>query len=143
MSKTQTLEEPMEINITSFVNNEDPFEYSASRAERGENAGRDTWNNAKNLAPTLLTTPEQIEALREYVKGFGAWDAEEIAAWDDRECNALFVQLISGDMREAGMDDVDLEDFDWDEYEHQAEQGAIGGHIFRSDDGEIYFSLAS
>jgi hypothetical protein len=131
----------MEINITSFVTNEDPFNYSASAAERGDNAGRETWNNAKNRAPTLLTTPEQIEALREYVKGFGAWDAEEIAAWDDSECNALFVQLVSGDMREAGMDDVDLEDFDWDEYEHKAQQGSISGRIYRGDDQEIYFNL--
>src|SRR5881394_389204 len=102
----------MEINITSFVQNEDPFDYSASMAERGENSGRDTWNNAKTKAPVLLDTPEKIEALRDYVKGFGSWDEEEIATWDDTECNALFVQLISGDMREAGMDNV--EDFDWE-----------------------------
>src|SRR5882762_4184994 len=103
----------MEINITSFVQNEDPFDYSASKAERGENADRDTWNNAKN-APMLLDTPEKIEALREYVKAFGAWDDEEIAEWDDTECNTLFVQFISGDMRAAGIDECDLGDFDWD-----------------------------
>jgi hypothetical protein len=89
----------------------------------------------------LLTTPEQIEALREYVKGFGAWDAEEIAAWDDSECNALFVQLISGDMREAGMDDVDPEDFDWEEYERQASEGHISSRIWRGNDDQIYFYL--
>lgn len=131
----------MEINITSFVNDEDPFDYSASRAERGDNAGPETWNNAKNQAPLLLDTSEKIEALRDYVKDFGAWDSEEIAAWDDNECNALFIQLISGDMREAGMDEVDLEDFDWEEYERRAKQGTISGNIYRGDDGQIYYSL--
>src|SRR5947207_5979867 len=101
----------MEINITSFVQTEDPFDYSASRAECGVNAERDTWNNAKTKAPMLLDTPEKIEALRDYVKGYGAWNEEEIAAWSAGDCNALFIQLVSGDMREAGMDDVDPEDF--------------------------------
>ena len=112
----------MEINVTAFVKNEDPFEYSASRAERGENAGRETWGNAKR-APMLLTEPEHFDALRVYVKGFGSWGEAEIAAWTEQECNAIFVQLISGDMREA-------------------EAGQIGGHLFRGDDGEVYYSLS-
>ena len=98
----------MEIDITNFFNNAEPFDFSASVAERGENAGRDTWNNAKRegAASPLLTTPEQLDALRSYVKGFGAWDDDEIAAWDDAECNALFIQLISGDMREIEGQDI-------------------------------------
>ncbi len=129
----------MEINITSFVQNEDPFEYSASVMERGENAGQETWNNAKNMAPVLLDTEDKIEALRKYVKDFGAWDDEEIASWDDNECNALFIQLISGDMREASM--LDIDDFDWDQYEKDASAGRISGNISRADDGQIYYQL--
>ena len=132
----------MEINITSFVLNEDPSEYSSSIAERGLNAGRETWNNAKTMAPMLLDTPEKIEALREYVKGFGALEDEEIAAWSDQECNALFIQLISDVMREAGMDDCDLKDFDWAAYEERAKQGQIQGNFFRGDDGQIYYQLS-
>jgi hypothetical protein len=130
----------MEINITSFVQNEDPFDYSHSAAEGGPHAGRNTWTAAKTMAPTLLDTPEKIEALRDYVKDFGAWDKEEIAAWDDAECNALFVQLISGDMREANMEDI--EGFDWDQYEKDAEKGSISGNIYRGDDGQIYYILS-
>src|SRR5437016_3269115 len=109
--------------------------------ERGKNAGRDTWNNAKTKAPLLLDTPEKIKAFRDHVKGYGAWDGEEIAGWDDRECNALFVQLISGDMREARMDSADIEGFNWEEYQRKADHGSISGRISRGDDEQIYFYL--
>ena len=133
----------MEIDITLFVTEADPFEFSASRAERGDNAGRDTWNNAKRQggeAP-LLTTAEQLDAFRDYVRGFGAWEDDEINAWSETECNALFVQMISGDMREAGFDEVDLEDFDWPEYERRAEQGTISGRIYHGDNDRIYYYI--
>ena len=79
----------MEIDVTAFFENADPFEFSHSRAEGGANAGPQTWANAKEEAQRspLLTTPEQLDALRSYV----------IAAWSPIECNALFIQLISGD----------------------------------------------
>lgn len=128
----------MEIDITDFVNNADPFEFSASVAERGKNAGRETWANAKRdaAATPLLTTPEQLDALRDHARGFGAWDGEEIAAWSDDECSALFIQMISGDMREAGMD---LADFDWEEYEERANGGEISGRICRGGDRVYYY----
>lgn len=134
----------MEINITEFVKNSDPFDFSASIMERGKNAGPETWNNAVEEAKTssLLTTEEQLEALRDYVKEFGAWSEEQIAAWSDDECNALFIQLISGDMREAGLDSCDLEEFDWAEYERRSQAGQISGNIFKSDDGLIYYQLS-
>jgi len=111
-------------------------------AERGKNAGAETWRNAKDegASSPLLTTPEQIEALRAYVKDFGAWSDEEIAAWSDVECNALFIQLIAGDMREAGLDN-DPDESDWQEYQARAETGNCSGNIFRANDGTIYFDL--
>ena len=133
----------MEIDITTFFETADPFEFSGSVAERGQNAGRETWNNAKEEGANspLLTTPEQIEALREYVKDFGAWTREEIAAWTNTECNALFIQLVSGDMREGGLDN-DPDDSDWAEYEKRAERGNCPSNIFRTDDGKVYYSLS-
>lgn len=135
----------MEIDITSFVTDEEPFDYSASITERGKNAGTETWSNAIVQAQhhPLLTTPEQLDALREHVKGFGAWDDEEIDAWDATHCNALFIQLISGDMREAGMDECDREDFDWEDYEARASASKISGNIYRGDDAHIYYYLGS
>lgn len=134
----------MEINITSLLE-EDLFQFSHSAHEGGENAGRNTWNAAKEAGKDspILQTPEQLQALRDYVKGFGAWDAEEITGWDDAECNALFLQFVSGDVRSAGWDSLD--EAEWDD------EGALidsctgerseSGNIFRTDDGEIFYSL--
>src|ERR1019366_2877227 len=106
----------MEINITSFFGNCDPFEFSASRAERGANAGAETWRNAvkEGADCPLLKTEEELQALRDHMRGFGAWDNDEIAAWSAAECNALLLQMISGDMREAGLD---TDEPDWEAYE--------------------------
>lgn len=129
----------MEIDITAFVENADPFDYSHSIAEGGENAGKETWAAAltEGASSPLLTTPEQLEALRKYVKDFGAWSDEEIAAWSDAECNALFIQLISGDLREAHLDGELTEDA-WADYERRA------GNIFRvkgEAEHRVYYSL--
>lgn len=133
----------MEIDITSFFRNEDPSEFSASIAETGRNdIGKVTWRRAVEAGTDspLLTTPDAIEALREYVKDFGAWDDEEIAAWSDAECNALFIQLVSGDIREGGLDQAgtDLHSPEWDEYEKRAEEGRCGGNIYRSGESVFY-----
>jgi hypothetical protein len=140
----------MEINITSLLET-DLLQFSHSAHEGGENAGRNTWANAKEEAATapLLQTPEQLQALRDYVRGFGAWDKEEIDGWDEVECNALFLQFVSGDVRTAGWDSLDeaewtedgeliarFHDVPEDEWER-----AECSNIFRGTDGNIYFSL--
>lgn len=129
----------MEINISRFFAEAEPFEFSRSRAEYGDNAGPTSWANAVKAGTDspLLTTPEQLQALRDHVKGFGAWDDEEIAAWSDAEVNALFIQMISGDMREAGLD-CDPDESAWQEYE---ENDRVSHNIFRGSDGEIYYYL--
>lgn len=91
----------MEIDITRFLAEAAPMDYSASVAEIGQNAGRDTWNAAIEDSPDfmMLDDDEKRDAFRAYVRGFGAWSDEEIAAWSDVELNALFIQIISGDIR--------------------------------------------
>jgi hypothetical protein len=134
----------MEIDITDFFNYADASDFSASIAEKGITAGSETWANAKEEgkhAP-LLTTPEQIEALREYVKGFGAWSKEEIAGWSKIECNALFIQLVASNMREGGID-CNPDESEWREYETRAEEGNCSGNIYRGEDGRIYYYLGS
>lgn len=93
----------MEIDITDFVVNESAYEFSASRAERGQNAGPETWANSMTQAKRkpLLQSKRTLAALRHYVRDFGAWENSEIKAWSTTECNALFIQLVSGDLREA------------------------------------------
>lgn len=131
----------MEINITEFFTNADPFEFSASRAERGQNAGPETWANAKAYRPPLLNTEDELQALRDYVKDFGAWSKDEIAAWSDNDCNALFIQLVSGDMREGRLDS-DPDDSNWRDYEKGASDGRWSGNLFKTDDGKVYYSLS-
>ena len=135
----------MEINITAFFKNANPSAYSASIAERGDNAAAETWRaaiEATNEYPLLKTEElgawdeEKIAAFREYAAEFGAWDEEEIAKWTPTECNALLVQMISGDMREVGMDAYD---WDWIEYERGCEAGEFSSRIFGGDDGEVYY----
>jgi hypothetical protein len=130
----------MEIDITSFFENAEPFKFSHSIAEGGRNAGPNTWRAAleEASAAPLLTTPEQINALRDHMHGYGAWEDDEINAWPPQECNALFIQLVSSDMREA---DLDAETPDWDAYERGVKDGRFGGAIFRSAD-RIYYGLS-
>lgn len=110
----------MEINITRFYNEAAPMDYSASVAEIGPDAGPSTWRAALDDAPdyNMLDTDDKREAFRTYVKSFGAWEDEEIAAWTDLDLNALFIQMVSGDMRN-----------------NEAER------IFVGDDKQVYYSI--
>jgi hypothetical protein len=135
----------MEIDITDFFKDVDTWEFSGSIATHGPDAGKRTWNAAKGQAARepLLNTPEALDAMRQWAKETGAWSREEIAAWDDVELNALFIQLVTGEMREAGLEDQDFEDIDWEAYEARAQEGQISGAIFKGDDGRIYYYLGS
>lgn len=134
----------MEINITRFFNEADAYEYSASQFERGENAARETWSNALSTASDspLLTTPEQLQAMRDYARETGGWTREEISEWSDEEINALFIQFVSGDMREIeSLCTTEDGETNWTEYERLANKGTISGSISRSDKGDIYYYL--
>ncbi len=136
----------MELCISAFFEDVNPHELSASRAELGENAGKITWENAMRDAaerePALLDNDDKLEAFRAFIKGFGAWDADEIAAMSPTHCNALLAQFIAGDMREAGFGDSTPDDAAWAEYERRASDGAISSRLFRGDDGAIYFDMS-
>jgi hypothetical protein len=124
----------MEIDITDFFKNAEPAEFSASRAELGDNVGRITWDNAKAEAASapLLTSDDELQALRDHAQsmGFGA----DVQAYGAEECNALFIQLVSGDMRELESlcmgDDGEI---NWTEARALSEQGTIGGSIYPCD----------
>jgi len=130
----------MELNITKFFHEAGMMDYSASRAEIGDNAGVETWASACEDSKEyfLLDDDEKREDFRKYVKDFGAWSDEEIQAWDDVELNALCIQLIAGDIREA---DLDTDSPDWQAYEEKAEQGQCGGRIFEGNDGNVYYYI--
>jgi len=129
----------MELNITRFFTEAPVRDYSASVAEIGADAGQITWANACDDAGDydLLDTDEKREAFRAYVRGLGAWDDDEIAAWDDVELNALCMQFISGDIREFR----EWAGGDWEEWQARAQAGVLSGNMFRAGDGAIYYSM--
>ena len=137
----------MEIDITDFVRNAQTHDFSASVAELGSNAGRITWNNALREAETTrFIDSESRDKFEAWVREFGAWDASEIADWSLEECNALLIQYISGDLNELESlcySDTDEFCIDWDKARELSEQGTIGGHIFKGDDGLVYFYMGS
>lgn len=132
----------MYIEITSLLEL-DCFPLSHSRAEGGDNAGRNTWNASKAQADKtpLLDTEEKLEAMRDFARSSGGWTREEIAAWSAEEINALFLQWVAGDVREAGADS--LEEIEWQEYESQASKGRISSNLSKGEDGRIYFYLGN
>lgn len=95
----------MGLNITHFFRTATPKDYSASVAEIGNNAGAYTWQAAIDDSEDypLLNSDDNRQEFRDYIKGFGAWDDAEIAAMNDTALNALLIQMISGDIREAGL----------------------------------------
>jgi len=90
----------MQINITSLADT-DAFQFSASRAEMGQDAGQITWQNNLAENSTLLDSLEKLETFRDFVRASGGWNREETAAFSDAELNALCHQWIMGDIREA------------------------------------------
>jgi hypothetical protein len=131
----------VELDITHFFESADAFEYSASAAELGQNAGKITWSAAvrDSAEYPLLDTPEKVEEWKDDVRGFGAWEDEEIDAWSVEECNALLIQFISGDIR-------DMESLcgdDWEEYGRLSERGTVSGRMYRGDDERIYFYVGT
>jgi len=131
----------MEINITELFNSICPSDFSASQAEIGTNAGIDTWNASKDQAKEmqLISTEEQKEAFISHILDFGCWEDEEIKNWSDIELNALFIQLVSGDMR-AFLDcfGLDSESWNWDEYNNDEN---TSGSLYQGDDNEVYYYL--
>jgi hypothetical protein len=131
----------MQLDITDFFNNECAMDYSASVAEIGNNAGQDTWNAAIGNAPdyaSWLDTESKRQEFRDYIKGFGAWEVEEIAGWTDDALTALLIQMISGDIREG---ELDTESPDWEAYQKACEAGQCSGRLYLGDDERVYYYI--
>jgi hypothetical protein len=128
----------MEVDVTRLINEVDPSEISGSIAERGNNAGPETWANALEATADepLLTTEDERDNARDFFKGFGAWSKEEIAAWSDNDIDALILQYAAGDLRElqSCAPGDGLGDIDWDKAEHLQSEGTCGGSLYVSGD---------
>ena len=131
----------MEINITDFFENARPKHYSASCHELGDKAADITWTRAMESPYNYIDTEGKRAEFRAYVKTFGDWDQTEIDAWSHTELNALFIQLISGDMREACAYDDETGTMDWEQYEKDSKAGQCGGNLFRGVDGQVWYQF--
>lgn len=124
----------MELDITHMIIGDDDMGLlSGSVFELGDNAGKITWSNSMQYATEhpLVSTPEDIEEVRDYFKQFGAWDDEERASWTPQEVQALLIQFIAGDIRE--MEDCE----DYEAYLKEAQECTCSGNIYK--DGEKWF----
>ena len=129
----------LEFDVSQLVASEDCGLLSGSAAELGPDAGRITWQNCLSLSDNIsLVTEENAAELRDYFAGYGAWDADEIAAWTLQELNALCLQEAASNVR-------DFEDYcesDWQRYYSEAESGSISGQLYHdADTGKTFCSF--
>lgn len=132
----------MHINITRFFSEAAPMDYSASVAEIGQAAGPVTWAAASKDAAywNPLDTGDKLNQFRKFVRSSGGWNDTEVAAFTEQELNALCIQWIAGDIREAGIDTAAP---DWPAYYEAAEAGQVSSRLCEGDDGEIYFDISA
>ncbi len=138
-----------QIDITEFVTYGETWDFTGSVATHGPNAGPNTWNAAKKEAASnpLLKTEEHLQALRDHVQAMGF--GHDVQTYDAVQCNALFIQLVSGDLREMGLEDCEVDEFDWIAHSERAQAGEISSNIYKCDldgsieYGRIFYSLES
>ena len=120
----------MEINITKLFFDGNPKKYSASIMELGDDAAPMTWNNALNSEYSFVTEDNKQFFIRHF-EDFGAWD--DIHEWPIKEINALFIQLVAGDIRELEL---------FDTYEEYENSDQVAHNIFKTEKSEWYFELS-
>lgn len=129
----------MDVDLTCLITDLNPADLSASIAERGKNAGAETWANATAAGEAYPLADLDIAEAKAWAADFGAWSDADIAAWTDAETRALVLQYFAGDLRElqALAPGDGLGGIDWVEAERLAEAGTVGGRLYASDDGRL------
>lgn len=130
----------LEVNVTKLVERvDDMIGFSGSQMEWGPDAGPITWRNSQKEAKERpLVEDKDLDEIRSWARGFGAWDDDEIAAMTPADLNALLLQFIAGDIREAdGLGFLE----DEEEYKAAVESGRVSGNLYKGDDGQWYYSV--
>ena len=132
----------MEINVTKFVQAECMRDYSASVAEIGPDAGPSTWRASTDASEdwNFLPDADALQEFREWLKPWGAWSDDEIAAMSDTHLRALCLQWIAGDWRECFEWPEHDDGIDWQFYETMASEGTCPSSFYESD-GRIYWDM--
>ena len=128
----------MKIDITDWIAQTDPSMLSGSVAELGPRAGKITWQNSCDAVSEFNPLPDAdaLQEFREWLKPWGAWDDDEIAAMSDDHLRALCLQWIAGDWRECFED----QEPNWEDYQIRAESGSCPSSFYESD-GRIYWDM--
>ena len=131
----------MDIDVTDFLASTDCAMLSGSVAELGDNAGRITWANSIEASKEFSPLPDAdaLQEFREWLKPWGGWSEEEIAAMSDEHLRALCAQWIASDWRECF--DCDPDGADWSEYEIRASEGQCPSSFYRDDTGRIFWQM--
>lgn len=123
-----------EINVTRLVSDLDPNMIAGSVATHGREGVKQLWPNATREASETPLETDDRDGLKDWARGFGAWEDEKIDAWTDAEIDALVLQYAAQDLKE--LQDLcpgeGLGDVDWTEADRLAESGVVGGHLFAS-----------
>ena len=129
----------IEININP-LKGQQPISFAASAAEIGQDAGKKTWANAMAAGDILGET--SLYDIRDCLRGFGAWDDEELALMNRQALNALVIQFISGSWRECFGDwpfENPTEDM-WVMYRRDWENGRVTGDFWYDKEKKELFS---
>lgn len=133
----------MQIDITDWIAQTDPSMLSGSVAELGPRAGAITWQNSCDAVADFNPLPDAdaLQEFREWVKPWGAWDDDEIAAMSDDHLRALCLQWIASDWRECFEWPEHADAIDWQFYETMASDGNCPSSFYRDDAGIIYWDM--
>lgn len=131
----------MQIDITEWIASIDPGMLSGSIAELGDRAGALTWQNSCDAVKDFNPLPDAdaLQEFRDWLKPWGAWNDDEIAAMSDDHLRALCLQWIAGDWRECF--DCDSDEADWSDYETRASDGNCPSSFYRDDAGRIFWDM--
>ena len=129
------------IDVTRFIHTCSMRDFSASVAENGTDAGPATWRASLEESEEFdfLPTPELLQEFREWLKPWGGWSDDEIAAMSDQHLRALCLQWIAGDWRECF--DCPIDAVDWDDYGTRASEGNCPSSFYCTDDGLIFWEM--
>ena len=131
----------MDIDVTDFLASTDCSMLSGSVTELGDNAGRITWANSIKASTEFNPLPDAdaLQEFREWLKPWGGWSDDEIAAMSDQHLRALCLQWIAGDWRECF--DCSPDAVDWDDYGTRASEGNCPSSFYCTDDGLIFWEM--
>jgi len=129
------------IDVTRFIRTCSMRDFSASVAEIGADAGPATWRASMEESEEFdfLPTPNLLQEFREWLKPWGGWSDDEIAAMSDQHLRALCLQWIAGDWRECF--DCSPDAVDWHDYGTRASEGNCPSSFYRTDDGSIFWDM--